>query len=325
MFDEQTDASADNQNIDNKNRLSDGFIISPFNTDDYKIIRLYADIELEALPEQTPGGYISLFPGRSTTKEEHAEEIQAIKKQIDEYPEQLANRAKIVAARVKLQEGNINPEKTFTQLCKDYPDAFVFCYYTPHTGLWTGASPELLLSREAGAVHTMSLAGTRDANTPEEWDQKNIYEQKTVTDFIAGELTTLGYNVEIGERYTKKAGKIEHLCTPITIREERLTRRDIEKIADRLSPTPALSGYPREEALKIIGRKENFERGYYGGYCGPFRGDDKISLYVNLRSGCFIPGWMALYAGGGITRYSEIENEWQETEKKLQTLANSLS
>ena len=64
-------------------------------------------------------------------------------------------------------------------------NSFRFIFYMPQTGLWLGASPELLLRMDAdGRVSTMALAGTRKLRDDGEWDAKNQEEHRLVVDYI---------------------------------------------------------------------------------------------------------------------------------------------
>ena len=46
----------------------------------------------------------------------------------------------------------------------------------------------------------------------------------------------------------------------------------------------------------------------------------KTDLYVNLRCMNILPQTFTLYAGGGLLAASQLEDEWQETEDKLDTM-----
>ena len=50
--------------------------------------------------------------------------------------------------------------------------------------------------------------------------------------------------------------------------------------------------------------------------------DGKTDLYVNLRCMNITSEALTLYAGGGLLASSELEDEWQETEKKMRTMKN---
>jgi isochorismate synthase len=202
-----------------------------------------------------------------------------------------------------------------------YPSAFAYLYYTPATGAWLGASPELLLRQSADrlSMATMSLAGTRPAGTLGEWDRKNLDEQAMVTDFIADTLRECGMKVSLSGPNTLKYGSIEHLCT--RIEGKSLEEVDFMTLANRLSPTPALAGLPRAEALADIAELEPHERRCYGGFVA-VQGKCGLEAYVNLRCVNFDHKNWCIYSGGGITVASDAEDEWAESEAKAAVLRN---
>jgi len=71
--------------------------------------------------------------------------------------------------------------------------------------------------------------------------------------------------------------------------------------------------------MKAIKAYEDFERGYYGGFCGPVTAGGDFSFFVNLRSARILPDRLCVYAGGGIMKDSDPMSEWEETERKAQT------
>ena len=50
-----------------------------------------------------------------------------------------------------------------------------------------------------------------------------------------------------------------------------------------VSPTPALGGHPRDDALALIERVEGFERGRYGGAVGWVDGRGDGTWAVTIR------------------------------------------
>ena len=82
----------------------------------------------------------------------------------------------------------------FLKTCRMYPRLFVALVYTPQSGLWLMATPEILLKGEQNQMATMSLAGTQKAEPSKtiadypvegiEWSEKNREEQQYVTDYI---------------------------------------------------------------------------------------------------------------------------------------------
>ena len=96
-----------------------------------------------------------------------------------------------------------------------------------------------------------------------------------------------------------------------------------EKLGDVLQllhPTPAVCGLPKEEAYHFIIENEGYDRSYYSGFIGWLDPKGKTDLYVNLRCMNILPQTFTLYAGGGLLAASQLEEEWQETEDKLDTM-----
>lgn len=260
------------------------------------------------------------FPQRSTSQEEHRLQVAAIISAIEK-----GGLEKAVAAKVRIETGKVDVGATFAHLCRRHPEAFVFCFSTPHTGCWIGASPELLLESHHGALKTASLAGTRAVGEKEDWDEKNLREQEIVTDYISDVLKNNALQVEIGSLSTVNAGAIEHLRTEISASlPPQFSTQYLENLLHHLSPTPAICGLPRNKSIEIIQLTENFQRGYYGGFCGPFRSVSDFSFYVILRCALIEQTSYALFAGGGITRLSHPASEWEETEIKTSTIKDSL-
>jgi isochorismate synthase len=91
-----------------------------------------------------------------------------------------------------------------------------------------------------------------------------------------------------------------------------------------LHPTPAVCGLPKEKAYRFIKENEGYDRNYYSGFVGMLNPLGKTDLYVNLRCLNYKVNELSLYAGSGLLSASELEDEWQETEKKLQTMKRLL-
>ena len=256
------------------------------------------------------------MPHDSTGYEAYAHEVEEIINALKR-----GEGRKVVAARVIVREGDCDIADKFYDLCERFPEAFVFAFGTPVTGCWIGATPELLLEGKEGVISTMALAGTREALTDEDWDEKNIEEQQIVSDYICEVFDNNGLSPNPGEPYTKRAGNIEHICTEISARqpEANLSGNDISALLKELSPTPALCGSPKEFALREINELENFDRGCYGGFCGPYHSPGDFNFHVVLRCASVSIEKQCVYVGGGITALSNVETEWQETLLKSKT------
>jgi isochorismate synthase len=96
----------------------------------------------------------------------------------------------------------------------------------------------------------------------------------------------------------------------------------VNQLLERLHPTPAVCGFPKESALNFIKENEAFDRGYYSGFLGPVSHENHQQFFVNLRSGMCYQNGLMLMAGAGINEMSVEEDEWVETERKMDTLLN---
>ena len=97
------------------------------------------------------------------------------------------------------------------------------------------------------------------------------------------------------------------------------------ELLEALHPTPAVCGSPKDEAMNLIRKLEEKDREYYCGIVGPARIRGSTNLFVNLRCMRVFEDKIRLHAGGGITKDSDPEAEWMETENKCQTMLDLLS
>lgn len=232
-----------------------------------------------------------------------------------------SNLQKVVLSRMFTAAGN-----HITDAAQEYfrllPHTFRYIYFTQETGLWMGASPEILIDYNfaSDTITTMSLAGSRNVDNKEDWSEKNIQEHNVVTDYIVEKMRSIGLNPEVKELCTRKFGFVEHLCNIITAKANEV---DVSELIHILSPTPALCGFPQKDAMNLILSTEIHQRFCYGGWVAV---KDKygVRAYVNLRCAHIRPGkshyTYSMYTGGGIMPESEFMDEWIETADKISPL-----
>ena len=63
-----------------------------------------------------------------------------------------------------------------------------------------------------------------------------------------------------------RVANVQHLYTPV--RGRLAGDRCVLDLVERLHPTPAVGGYPRDVALAAILEREGFDRGWYAGPVG---------------------------------------------------------
>jgi isochorismate synthase EntC len=117
---------------------------------------------------------------------------------------------------------------------------------------------------------------------------------------------------------------IQHLATAVTA-DLRQPPVDALELAAALHPTPAVGGWPRAAADKIIDELEAMDRGWYAGAVGwiDARGDGEFA--VALRCGLLWEDGARLYAGVGVMPDSDAARELEETELKFKALLTALT
>jgi isochorismate synthase len=253
----------------------------------------------------------------SITKEDYLIQAQNFLKEI-----QNQNIGKAILSRVK--EEKFDNSKTFAlyhQLCESYPEALVYLVSSKMFGTWIGASPEVLAETDDGILYTMALAGTKK-NAQTEWTEKEMEEHALVSDFIVDKLKSFELdNIESVGPFEYEAGPVTHLRTNINAE---LLGKSPWAVAKSLHPSPAVSGMPRKEALKLIEKTEKHQRDLYAGILGVLDAET-TRLFVNLRCAQIQENEIYLYVGGGYTAQSIPLDEWNETENKSKTLLNVLN
>ncbi len=225
-----------------------------------------------------------------------------------------------------------NPAATLDALRRDYPETFVFAVARGGS-TFLGASPERLVGLNAGQVAASALAGSiRRGATPEEDDAlartllasaKDRHEHAVVVRRIVANLTDLCDDVSAAaEPEVMRLRNVQHLFTPVTgrIRGE----HTIFDLVERLHPTPALGGQPREAALAWIRAREHLDRGWYGAPVGWVDARGQGEFAVAIRSALIGEREAALFAGCGIMPASDPLREEQETEIKLRAMLGAL-
>ena len=199
-----------------------------------------------------------------------------------------------------------------------------------------GASPELLIAVRGNEVRSHPLAGTTPRTGDPDTDrraadellasEKNQIEHRVVIDMIHDTLLQwCSYLDWQPEPSIVTVANVQHLGTAM---EGLLSdpRPNVLELVRALSPTPALSGFPRAEALALIASAEGFVRGRYGGAVGWVDAAGDGTWAVAIRCAELSPdGRRArLVAGGGIVAASDPLSELAETQAKLQAMLSAI-
>jgi len=248
--------------------------------------------------------------------------LKLIEKTVSEIHEGALSKV-IISRQIPISRSGTSLATTFLQLHDKTPNAFTYLVNLPVAGIWMGATPEVLIKSDGDKFETVSLAGTQVRKPVADeyyWSTKDIEEQA----FVSRYMLDVFFNFDIHQYKTSgpetmESGKVAHLKTSFFFPAEKISNCLGSFIAD-LHPTPAVCGLPKDLAADFILKNEVFDRKYYTGYLGPWRLNQQVALFVNLRSMEVSPTEFILYAGGGITSHSDPEKEWEETNQKAKTL-----
>ncbi|KAA1245055.1 isochorismate synthase [Aquimarina sp. RZ0] len=309
-----------------------GFVFAPFDSTAKSIlIPLAKSIQYSIIIPEEPerpkasGDKIDALTDNSVAKEKH---IKLVNSGIDAINSGLLKKV-VVSRKEEITVASNRVLSIFKKLIDSYPKAFVYCWYHPQIGTWLGATPETLLKVTDNKLFTMALAGTLpyiDA-IEVDWGVKEIEEQSMVKDFVTKELSSIVDNIKHSETYSHKAGTLLHLRTDIT-GDLQPGNFGIKDVINVLHPTPAVCGLPKKEAKSFILEKENYTRKYYTGFLGELNisqnGVISSTIVVNLRCMEIESDKAIIYVGGGITKDSIPEKEWEETVRKTVTMKKVL-
>lgn len=298
-----------------------GFVVAPFaQSEDFPILLIRPDMVSHDIPSDVP----------DAVRHFSASKIADVRVdyQIDfaNFHAHLTNGdfSKLVLTRSLFvtSDSHESPLDLFKKACERYPRMMITLVTTPKSGMWLVATPEMLLSGSGEEWQTVALAGTMPFEQDVRWSDKNIQEQRYVATYITEQLEQFTSDFkETGPR-TVRAGHLAHLRSDFRFK---MSSDRVGELIQALHPTPAVCGLPKHNAFHFILQNEHSPRRYYSGFMGALSVEDKTNLFVTLRCMELFSNGYCLYAGGGILNDSTEEQEWQETEIKLDTMRNIIN
>ncbi len=237
---------------------------------------------------------------------------------------------KVVLARrvVARAAADLDIAAALRHLARTAPESTTFAFVRGGT-TFLGATPERLVRTTGRSFETVAIAGStaRGADADEDRrlaaalasSEKDREEHAVVVDMLRSSLAPIVRSMEVADQPgILPLRHIQHLVTPITgtLRDE----AGLLALGQRLHPTPAVGGAPRDVALGLIHEHEGFDRGWYAGPIGWLGADGDGELVVALRCGLVRGPELTLFAGCGIVADSDPAREWQESRLKLRTM-----
>ncbi len=291
---------------------TDKFVIMPFENNATGVILKgnTVPISISAIPDVS--NMLSSYNGSETDEETYKEWVEKSVASI-----KAGEVQKVVIARQKFIASNINPIDVFSKLTNDI-QAFVYLYCLNNGDIMIGASPEKLVVQNNKSIAIDALGGTKQAYG---YSKKEYVEHQQIVGYIENVLKAQNIEYSQYPSVSLKAGRVEHLHTKFSASKPSFD--NILKIVNALHPTPAVCGFPLNKAYKLITQIEDFDRKKYAGYLGILN-EGNIQLFVNLRCAEVYKNGYLLYAGAGLNELSVAEDEWRETEMKMQTISQFL-
>ena len=220
-------------------------------------------------------------------------------------------------------------EPILTTLRATQPGCFIYC----DRG-FVGASPELLVRRAGRVVRSRPMAGTVTRQATIEADEatiatlrssiKNNEEHQYVVDAILAVLHEHCDTLEASRPEPVRLTTVTHLTTTI---DGILHARDGATALDlalAMHPTPAVGGTPQAAAVAAINKLEPFDRGRYAAPVGWVDGNGDGEFAIALRCAEIVGNQARLIAGAGIVAGRDPDDEWSETQAKLEPMLRAL-
>jgi menaquinone-specific isochorismate synthase len=271
----------------------------------------------------------ALLETREIEPEQWKKTVDGVVKELTEGP-----LKKVVLAReLRLVfEDQVEAEDVLNNLYMQQHESFIFAFES-NGDCFIGASPERLVKKQGNEVYSTCLAGSIPRGKTEEEDrklgqillndQKNLIEHGFVVEMIKEALEESCEEIILPDQpRLMKIRDIQHLYTPVIGKCHK--DASLLLLVERLHPTPALGGLPKDEAVVKIRQVEALDRGFYAGPLGWMDYRKNGEFAVSIRSGLIQGDEVSLFAGCGVVADSESESEYLETSLKFKPMLRAL-
>lgn len=269
-------------------------------------------------------------PENSTDRDEWRTGVKRILHETHETALEKAVLARTVDAPVKQEP---DPTVVLGNLRQSNPGTNLFLIQPGPGQAFLGAAPELIGCVRGPILEASAVAGSIRRGDDEAEDdklarrlttsEKDRAEHEIVVRSMRRRLAQLTDRVEVGrETSILRLSDIQHLERDLFAR---LGPEDgILDVVRVLHPTPAVCGYPRDEARRLLREIEPFQRGWYAGPVGWFDAEGNGSFAPGLRCAVLQERTWRLFAGAGIVEGSTVDDEWEETRVKFEPVLSAL-
>ncbi|SFZ79342.1 anthranilate synthase component I [Chitinimonas taiwanensis] len=210
------------------------------------------------------------------------------------------------------------------------PSPYMFYYQLGDTHI-VGASPEILVRHEGGAVTVRPIAGTRPRGKTREEDlaleaelladPKEIAEHVMLMDLgrnDIGRVAKTGSVKVTDDRVVERYSHVMHIVSSVeAVLKPGMSNMDILRAT---FPAGTVSGAPKVRAMQIIDEFEPSKRGIYSGAVGYLGFNGDMDVAIALRTAVIKDKTLYVQAGAGIVADSVPASEWQETQNKARAV-----
>ena len=236
----------------------------------------------------------------------------------------------VVLSQRLSQRFDASPLTLYRALRTLNPSPYMFYYNFEdfHVG---GASPEILVRLEQGAVTLRPIAGTRPrgATLAEDEalatellaDPKERAEHVMLMDLgrnDVGRVAQIGSVKVTDNMIIERYSHVMHIVSNVEgkLRPE-LNAMDVLRAT---FPAGTVSGSPKVRAMEIIDELEPTKRGVYAGAVGYLGFNGDMDLAIAIRTAVVKNQMLYVQAGAGIVADSVPQSEWQETQNKAKAV-----
>ncbi|XXT17132.1 chorismate-binding protein [Sorangium sp. So ce429] len=238
---------------------------------------------------------------------------------------------KIVLSRKRVMEFSrtLDPIDVYSRLIGHGGHAFQYLMSIEGNETWVGISPELLLRRSGNGIQTRPLAGSRrrgDSAAQDERERESLLTSEKdgrEHDIAAGHMFRRLQSICEGDSLEMSRGRdiaklsyIQHLATEINGRLD--PAYDAVDALTCIYPPATILGIPELSAERMLRSCEPFDRSFFTGGIGVLSSNGDCEIALCIRSAAVRGHELHLYAGSGYVEGSSPEDEWRETEAKMQ-------
>jgi len=228
---------------------------------------------------------------------------------------------------------SIDTMNVYEQLSVISPNPFS-CYYKLEDKYLLCASPERYIKKTGSQIISQPIKGTFKRNKDDAMDdeqlkrqlaasQKDRSENVMVVDLVRNDLSKVCKegSVRVDELFGIYSFPQVHQMIS-TVSGELNDDADFVDVLKATFPMGSMTGAPKKRVMELVEAYEQTKRGIYSGCVGYITPEKDYDFNVVIRSIMYNQdsGYLSYQVGGGITFYSNAENEYEECLLKAEAI-----